>query len=101
MHSPFEKKKPTTRQVTGENGHDKKLVRKSTNGSRTLEVENLQLHNQLDKKIKRGKMAEQELVESKKGLKILFESMQRKFKQNSLLKIWNKHFREVVELVKF
>lgn len=101
MHSPFEKKTPTTRQVVGESGHDKELVRKSTNGSRALEVENLRLNNQLDNEIERRKMAEQELEEGKEGLETLLESMPRKVKQSPLLKIRNKHFREVLELVKF
>ena len=87
--------------MTGESGHNKELVRKSTNGLRALEIENLWLHNRLENEIEQKKMAEQDLEENKKELETLFESMLKKIKQSPLLKNWNKHFREVLELFKF
>lgn len=101
MHSPFEKKMPSMVELVGDNEPRRELTRKSTNGSKALEVENLRLQNQLDNEVERRKMAEQDLAEGKEGLERLLEAMPRKVKQSPLLKIGDKHFREVLELVKF
>ena len=101
MLSPFEKKNPLKMEYVKEKVDEDKLERKSTNGAKALEVENLRLKNQLDNEKEIRIKLQNDLEEGKQGLERLLESMPRKVKQSPLLKMGDKHFREILELVKF
>ena len=101
MLSPFEKKVPLNFEVVKEVEGQRESEIQSNKGFTGLELENLRLKNQLDNTIERTNKLENDLEEGKKGLERLLESMPRKVKQNPLLKMGDKHFREILELVKF
>jgi hypothetical protein len=101
MLSPFEKKTPLKMEYVKEKGNEEPSERKSTNGVKALEVENLRLKNQLDNEKEIRIKLQNDLEEGKQGLERLLESMPRKVKQSPLLKMGDKHFREILELVKF
>jgi uncharacterized protein YjaZ len=99
MLSPFEKK--VEMELGKRQVEIKEDPRESMNEIKGLELENIRLKNQLDNEVEKRKKLERDLEEGKEGLESLLESMPRKVKQSPLLKMSNKHFSEVLELVKF
>ena len=101
QESPFEKKEPVNLQFIKESLNESMPKKRTTTDSKVLEVENLRLQNALDNQIEKTNKLENDIDEGKEGLERLLESMPRKVKQSPLLKMGDKHFKEILELVKF
>lgn len=94
--SPFGKKP-----IIGWQGSSAGRRRSKEGHERLMEIEQLKLRNALETERDKVRSLEQELYEGRQGLERLLESMPRKVKQSPLLKVGEKHFREVLELVTF
>lgn len=101
IQSPFEKKMPNYLGKLGDQQEIQEESRESVNEVKRLELENIRLNNQLANEAELRRKLQGDIEEGKRGLESLLESMPRKVKQSPLLKMGDKHFSEILELVKF
>ena len=97
--SPFEKKERNSFHVEAK--HNPTGPHKSIKEFNKLEMENLKLKNALEMSNAKHNRLETDFNEAKKGLEKLLESMPLRVKQSPVLKMGDKHFREILEIVRF